>query len=204
MRRSFPKAIDYFNKLRGVLEARSGFKKYIEPAGGPFYGVYNIGTYTFAPFRIVWREQASSIQACVISSDEDSRHVIADHKLTLVGIDSADEAYFLCGLLNSMPVRAVVGAYSIEVQISTHVCATVNFPTFQQKNRLHKKIAKLSHQCHAAAKAGAASELDALEAKLDEAASEMWGIATAEFNALASWMRHDTEATPDTDDSGDE
>jgi hypothetical protein len=44
MRKSFPKAYDYFNKLRRALEERSGFTKYVAPSGGPFFAVYNIGT----------------------------------------------------------------------------------------------------------------------------------------------------------------
>jgi hypothetical protein len=206
MKRSFRRAFDYYTRFRSVLEDRSGFKKYIHPAGGPFYAVYNIGSYTFAPYRVVWREQASSIEACVISTSDDGRHVIADHKLTLVGLETADEAYFLCGLLNSAPVRAAVSAYSIEIQISTHVCAFVDLPRFQQNDARHKQIARLSKECHTLARKGEDSRLAELEHELDQAACDLWGLTMRELKIVqaAARPRRGTAKQDETDEDGGE
>src|SRR6266496_4162098 len=59
LKNRYHRTFDYFQQLRRDLEGRSGFIKFIRPAGGPFYAVYNIGSYTFKPFKVVWREQAS-------------------------------------------------------------------------------------------------------------------------------------------------
>ncbi len=81
LKRTHRRAYDYFMQLRPSLIERSGYKKFIKPAGGPFYGVYNIGSYTFRPYRVVWREQASTIQACVVSTATDGRFVIPESQL---------------------------------------------------------------------------------------------------------------------------
>jgi hypothetical protein len=132
----------------------------------------------------VWREQASSVEACVISTSDDGRHIIADHKLTLIGIDSHDEAFYLSGLLNSVPVRSVVKAYSIEIQISTHVCAFVNLPRFEKGNTLHKQIARVASECHDVARKGDQDRLVQLEGNLDRLAAQLWLLNATELEAL--------------------
>ena len=92
MKRKYPKAYAYLGRLRRPLESRAGYKKFIKPAGGPFYAVYNIGRYTFEPFKVVWPEQAQSIEASVVSDDKQGRLIIPDHKLTIVGLSDEQEA----------------------------------------------------------------------------------------------------------------
>ncbi len=151
MKREHPKAYGYFVRLRRELENRSGYMKYIKPAGGPFYAVYNIGHYTFQPFKVVWPEQASSVEASVISTDAKGRLVIPDHKLTIVGVSNEMEAHFLASALNSAPVRRAIADYAIEIQISTHVLKYIRIPRYDSANQLHRHIAELGAKCHKAA-----------------------------------------------------
>ena len=195
MKKHYPYSFDYFHTLKSALEERSGYRKFIRPAGGPFYGVYNIGTYTFQPYRIVWREQASTMQACVISTDNDGRLIIPDHKLTLIGCGSWDEAHFLCGLLNSTPVRVAVGAYAIEIQISTHVCNYIALPKFDRGKTTHVNVAELSRSCHEAALNENREELAELESKLDIECAKVWGLTGSELRKIQEAWESDL---PDT------
>ena len=33
----------------------------------PFYAIYDVGDYTFSPYKVVWAEMAGTLQAAVIS-----------------------------------------------------------------------------------------------------------------------------------------
>lgn len=196
LKRKYSRTFDYFQQLRPSLEGRSGYKKFIKPAGGPFFAVYNIGSYTFKPFRVVWREQASSLQACVISHDSEGRFIIPDHKLTIIGLNSEEEAHFICALLNSTPVQCAVGAYSIEIQISTHVTKVIGLPRYDQKNTLHRQIAEAGHACHDMSSLQEVVSLGRLEDEIDVSSAMLWHIEPKELELLR-------KAADRTDYSGD-
>jgi len=184
LKRTHRHTYDYFNQLRSALTGRSGYKKFIEPAGGPFYAVYNIGTYTFRPYRVVWREQASTLQACVVSKAEDGRLIIPDHKLTILGFDSEADAHFICALLNCSPVQSAVKAYSIEIQISTHVASFIALPRFDSNQALHREIERIGKACHKAAQNEDFGHLAKLERQLDEECAKIWGLSAKELKQM--------------------
>ncbi|MGH2523978.1 MAG: hypothetical protein ACRDH2_15840, partial [Anaerolineales bacterium] len=65
---------------------RSGYKKYLSPAGEPYYAIYNIGPYTFAPYKVVWKEQSTLFQCAVISSDNGKVIIYRVSTLNLSGV----------------------------------------------------------------------------------------------------------------------
>lgn len=184
MKEQYPKTYSYFSRLRHSLENRAGYKKFIEPAKGAFYSVYNIGKYTFEPFKVVWPEQAQSIEASVISHDKKGKLIIPDHKLTIVGVSNEEEAYFIAGALNSAPVKKAVSDYAIDIQISTHVLNYIRIPRFERKSELHLQIASISASCHKAAASGDKKRLIEFEAELDKAAAKLWDISDDELRSI--------------------
>lgn len=100
----FPKASAYLSKFKHQLESRSGYKKYLKPVGEPFYSLYNVGPYTFAPYKVVWKEQSSEFECAVVSS-VDGKVVFPDHKLMLVPFqDESEGTLCLCATrFNNFP-----------------------------------------------------------------------------------------------------
>jgi hypothetical protein len=197
LKRTHHRAYDFFQRLRSQLENRSGYRKYIRPSGGPFYAVYNIGTYTFQPFRVVWREQARTLEACVISVASDGRLINPDHKLTILGFETEGEAHFVCAVLNCTPVQLAVRAYSIEIQISTHVADYIGLPRFDPRQQLHREIAQLGQACHLAAQNSDLTGLARLEAELDEHGSRIWGITASELRRMQLGVQENALAGTD-------
>jgi hypothetical protein len=179
----YPRTYSYLARFRPHLERRAGYIKYLKAAGNPFYSLYDIKSYTFAPAKVVFREQAAVMSAAVITAYDD-KVVIPDHKLVLVSCDSVDEAYYLAGAFNSSVAQYTVASYVIDVQMSTHVLEYVKFARFDGKDKVHRGLASLAEAAHEAKSAGNGEEVHAIERRIDELAAEMWGLSKAELKEI--------------------
>lgn len=63
-----------------------------------------------------------------------------------------------------------------------YIMQDIAVPRFGKADDTHMRMSELSRQCHVAANNG--DQLTALEAEVDEAAAEIWGITSAELKAV--------------------
>ena len=101
MQAVLPRTYSYLKQFEDQLRNRSGFKQFFDVKTAPFYSVYNVGPYTFAPYKVCWREVAADINAAVCTSF-DGKVVTFDHTLVAVPCDSEEEGHYICALLNSV------------------------------------------------------------------------------------------------------
>jgi hypothetical protein len=159
-RREYPAAHRYFRRInrvqdeegRPLLEGRSTWKTRMKPNGAPFYAIYNVGAYTFAPYKVVWAEMAGDIAAAVASARNlphgiGTRPVVPDHKVYFVSTQSQDEAHFLCAMLNSEPVRVFVNSFTVKIQVGT-IFRHLKLPSYDSTNPNHRELVRLSRQAH--------------------------------------------------------
>ncbi len=192
----YPKTWAYLQRFETALRARSGFRRYFTRKQGrevvetgPFYSIFNVGEYTFAPWKVVWREQAAWFTVAVVGP-QGEKCVVPDHKLMLVDCRDEREAYYLAGVLNSAPVTFAVWAYSISIQQTTHVLGRISVPRFDPQNPVHAELAALSEEAHRVAPAAyegdpaARQRLQEIEARIDDLAAGLWGLTPAERRAL--------------------
>jgi len=144
MRQRLPLTYEYLARFEPQLRGRAAYRKYFTPSD-PFYSMYNVGPYTMARWKVVWRQQASWMTTSVCGP-LDGRAVIPNHKLTLVPVETETEAHYLCAVLNSAVVRAVVAGYAIPTGITTHVLDHVRVPRFEAGDELHVQIAEVGRQ----------------------------------------------------------
>ncbi|MBA7486329.1 hypothetical protein ES707_21887 [subsurface metagenome] len=106
----------------------------------------------------------------------------------MVAFDDEEEAYFVCGCLNSVLSQlAVVG--SIVLHPDTHVLRRVNIPRFSTNDRIHTEITNLSKECHAATARRDVGSLTELEMKLDRACGRLWGIQPLEIKSIRNCLQ---------------
>ena len=182
MQVEYPKTYHFLCEFKDELRGRSAFRNF-NPAAGEFYPLYNVGAYTFAPFKVVWREQMSSL-TCAVVGQKEGKPIVPNHKLMLVPFNNEVEAHFLCACMNSSPANFVVKSYSIEVQISTHVLRYVNVPQFDPSNPIHIQLADLSQQAHAATARGDVERVREVEAEIDRLAKSLWGLTDDELREI--------------------
>ncbi len=148
---SLPKTYNYFQAFKPTLETRSTYKGRMKNA--PFYAVYNVGDYTFSPWKVVWAEQPGTKEfpAAVVSSGEvpsvGKRVIIPDHKIYFAEFDNLNPAYFLCGLLNSSLVRMYIQSHNISIQIG-NIFKHMSLPEFDETDKRHLNLVNLVQQAH--------------------------------------------------------
>lgn len=189
MESKYPKSHSYFSRFEKFLRMRPSFRRYFRNSD-PYWSMFNVGSYTFSKWKVVWREQASTFTAAVIGP-QNGVPVVPDHKLMMVAIDSPAEAHYLCSVLNSTPSRAAISSYAIQIQMNTHILKNIRIPTFKPDDETHIDLSRLSEKAHNACKTGNIEELQLLEDKLDYAASRLWNISN---NQLAEMKRTLEEA----------
>ncbi|MDP9354164.1 MAG: hypothetical protein M3R02_02585 [Chloroflexota bacterium] len=144
-----PKTREYLSTFDALLRNRSTYK--LRMKGGPFYSIYNVGSYTFAPFKLIWAEQSGTFEAAVASSADvpcvGSRPYVPDHKIFFVEFDAAEPAYYLCGLLNSPSVRELVESHNISIQVG-NIFKHMSLPTFDAADPDHVTLSDWVKRAH--------------------------------------------------------
>jgi len=158
-----------------------------------FYILDNIGTYTFAPYKVVWKEVSARMtvggfHVAVVEPLQDKylgeNTVVPDHTVVLIPVENKDKAYYLAGILNSTIITFAL-QYAVVESISN-----LNIPKFDPNNDLHRRIAELSRRAHEVAKCIYAEtkpdycnnirnpekELEEIEKELDKAVAKLYDI----------------------------
>jgi hypothetical protein len=187
MKNEFPRTFEYFHNFRKKMLRRPHYIQHFKPSNAPYWSMYNVGNYTFAHWRVVWREQTSSFQCAVIEGDSEPI-VVADAKLIVVACGSSDEAHYLAAVLNSSPARFVIDSYVVKVQISTHVLKYLAVPTFSSRSSLHAALAEQSRGCHLAKTRGDTNALAKAEDRIDDLAGKVWGLDTNLLERIKACM----------------
>jgi len=139
----YPKTFSYLARHKDLLENRSSLKRYLPK--DPFYSCWNVGEYTFSPYKVCWAEISKAFNVCIISSLED-KIVVPDHKIYFIPLFSKEEAYYLCSYLNAPTVEELVLAYVENTQIGTHITDYIKIPKFDPANPIHMKMVNNSRQ----------------------------------------------------------
>jgi len=213
----FPLTFDYLNQYKDELKKRSikpflSLREKIKKAKNGverknaenridenFYIVDDIGSYTFAPYKVVWKSIAGAITgkatefACAVveplsTAFVSSKPVILDHGTIMIGFNDRDEAYYVSGFLNSSVVRTVIAAYTYELGQYTHIVDTIKIPKYNPSNELHRKISELSKKAHEIAKEiyengrkDLEDELKKIEDEIDIAVTESLGLSESDL-----------------------
>lgn len=139
----------WFTAYKALLEVRSTYRRQMH--GAPFYAAYNVGNYTFQPWKVVWPEMSTSFFAAVAGSTTvpvvGNRPYVPDHKVYFAGFDNKEPAYFLCGLLNTPMVCEWVESHIVSIQMGD-VFKHMNLPEYNAKDSVHVTLSKLVEKCH--------------------------------------------------------
>jgi adenine-specific DNA-methyltransferase len=86
--------------------------KYFDASkGDAFYSVYNVSTHTFSGYKVMWRQMTPLITAAVIGPQNDCHlgvvPAVAQHVVSIIATGTADEAHYICAMLNSSVASAI-------------------------------------------------------------------------------------------------
>jgi SAM-dependent methyltransferase len=183
MQSSCPRTYGYLSRFREELAARTHcMTRAMIERGEPFYSCVQTASYTFSPWKVVWREVSHNLDAAVVGP-HDNKPAIADHTIIQIAVQSSEEAHYIAAALNSAPAALLVLA-SIVLHPDPHVLEKLALPRFNPTNPAHVRLAELSEQAHKAAAEGKEKELSQIEAKIDKEAAKLWGLTDKELDAI--------------------
>lgn len=186
MKTKYPKTYMYLKRFEEVLKQRKsrGVTDMIKK-GAPFYTMFAVGDYTFAPYKVVWTRIAN-IEAAVVSQ-KDGKPIIPQETISLVALDNKDEAHYLCSMINSSPFQYAAISYSQaggKSMGSPHVLENIRIPKFDHKNKFHIHLAELSKKAHEVARIEDREKLKDIEEKIDDISAQIWGLTKEELKEI--------------------
>jgi hypothetical protein len=198
MKIEYPKLYSYLKNFKAELEKRT-----IKPFLGkkhktPFYRLDNIGRYTFAPYKVVWKRiagaitgKAVSFAAAVVKGAEEGKPIIPDDSLIMIDFNELDEAYYVSAVLNSSIIRLIIASYTYELRQETHITRYVRIPKFDTSNSLHRNISAFSSKAHLLASRyygegdmKAYEELSKVEDEIDKHVAQLYNINDEELKEI--------------------
>ncbi len=161
-----PKVVAYLSRFRKHLVNRGSYKRYQK--GRPFWSLWNVGEYTFSPYKVVWREMAGqNFCAAYVSESTDpvlgTKLVVPDHKLYFVPVDNEMEAAYLTGLLNAPSVTQAITSYSPSLSLGTNVVEHLDIPKYDPYDLDHFMLAVRSRNITRRGGGIAECEIDPLD-----------------------------------------
>jgi hypothetical protein len=179
LRRSYPRAFSYLQAMKPVLDARKGFsgwERHLRDES--FYAIQRIGSYSFSPYKTAWRYIATDFIVAVVGPDPNGRPRLCNDKVMYVGFREEWEAYYLCGLLSSDPIRWCVTSTMTGTQISTSAIRHLVLPPCSENDPRHRKIAECCHKGHEARSAGRSAAAEAELETIQELVAELYDLPT--------------------------
>ena len=143
-----------------LLDTRIQNGKFFNPDTQPFYRLDNVGTYTYSPYKVLWKEQTGSMSAVVVSTylnsvpDADAdlfvedKPIVVDSKVLMLDVYDEMEAYYVCGIINSPSVIEVVDGYAISTNRGVDVLKYIAIAKYDEGNEVHRSIAEISKNIH--------------------------------------------------------
>ncbi|MCL6451138.1 MAG: SAM-dependent methyltransferase [Acetobacteraceae bacterium] len=188
--RKYPRGYEYLQRFEAALRARrsQAVRRLME--SGPFYSMFGVGEYSFAPHKVVWHQMASSLAAAAVSPWE-GRPVMPEHVHAFVAANSREEALYLAAVVNSTPFAAAaasclpVGGKGFA---APHMLRRLRVPRYRPEDPRHRDLVLLSSEAHRARASGDPAALRAAERALDGAAAPLWGIEEAELRRLEAYL----------------
>ena len=179
---NFPRTCSYLKEFEKTLLKRAAYKKFMKSRNAPFFSIYNVGKYTYAPYKVVWNQMGARITACVISTVLDSylgtKFALPEHVLAFIPVKKEDEAHYICSIMNSsitdMILRSIGGGTK-SFGTPKVVEDTIKIPKYDKNNELHIKLSYLSKKAHETAQRG--GNTSEIEEEIDDIVSELYGIS---------------------------
>ncbi|MBX9653422.1 SAM-dependent methyltransferase [bacterium] len=180
-----PRTFAYLKSFESTLRGRAAQKRYFSKPTkggeaidtGPFYSMFNVGSYTLAPIKVVWNRMGNRLAAAVISQRE-GKLVLPQETHCFFGVDSWDEGDFVAALLNSDWTQRFLERLSPNSSKSfgtPRVMHQIRIGRFDPTRKIDRELSALGRKAREASAATNSIE-PSLKVALDLASAAYWEI----------------------------
>jgi hypothetical protein len=192
---NYPKTYSFFLEFLEELKNRAAYRQLFGKSNKPTYSVLNSKN-AIMPYKVAWKHIAGKITGkalfeCAVIHEERGKPIIPTHGIIYIPCMSENEAYFVCGILNSSFSSLIIASYALEVHLTTDIPKNVYIPKFNPKDKLHLKLSELSKKAHDLAKRyyeekdlTAQEELKKIEEEIDKTVAELYGVTEGELEEI--------------------
>ncbi|MGB9914724.1 MAG: hypothetical protein ACPLIG_04710 [Candidatus Bathyarchaeales archaeon] len=185
----FPRAYSFLYNFKKEIINGANYKQFGKNA--PFYFVYRVDNHTFAPFKVMWKEVGTKVDAVVVSNFTDyylrDKPIIPDYTCVYVPLENENEAHYICAILNSTISRCITSY--IHLHPDPHILDYVKVLPFDRRNNLHMELARLSKKAHELAFENSVTELSKIEEDIDRAVAKLYGITEEELKEIKNSLK---------------
>jgi hypothetical protein len=117
------------------------------------------------------------------------RPVVPQETCVLVVADTAEEAHYLCAVLNSVVAGFLVSAHSVTGGKgfgTPSILEFLNIRRFDAANPRHRLLAALSRRAHQAAACGRSCQ--DIQQRIDVEAAALWGLSPQQCRRIAECL----------------
>ena len=141
--------------------------------------MFSIGEYTFARYRVVWKRMAAKMSAVVVSAYKTPfgiKPVIATDTCSFFTAKNAEEAHYLCAILNSKSVNDFIRSFSSGGRGfgAPSVVKNLAIPPYDARNKIHFKLSELSRKAHHGVERG--HDISEFEEEINRTTEELWNL----------------------------
>lgn len=182
LQKHYPLTYAYLLQFEKVLRTRATYKRYFQ-RHAPFYTMFDVGDYTFAPVKVVWQGMGNfTMQAAVVAPS--AKSIMPNQAMhPFVALDNEDEAHYLTACLNSAPFTLAVRSHTQPGGKSfaqPGILKVLRIPRYETANPVHQQLSRLSRNAHA----GIINEQE-----IDILAARVWGLSSSELEAVVEALQ---------------
>lgn len=151
-----PRLARYYQENKSLLKSQTGYSdRIIGKADAEFYALARVGAYSYANYYVAMRDNTNWAAAVVTNVETEwgglKRPVFQNHAISICedsdgNFITEDEAYYICGILNS-PIVVKYMMTSSDTR-SFPIRPRVRIPKYDNANIQHQQISQLSKKAH--------------------------------------------------------
>lgn len=153
MRQLAPRTLQYLEQFEPQLRQRAAFRRYFQKHSrgespidqAPFYSMFNVGAYTFAPYKVAWHRMRSPLQASILTTVDD-KLLLPQETHAFVPLEHQQESIYLAAILNSdlfNELAESTGLAGGKSFASPHILQRVRVPMFDATCDVHRSLVEI-------------------------------------------------------------
>lgn len=164
----------YLAQFEAMLRERAAYRRYYQPQH-PFYSMFNVGLYSFAPVKVVWKGFGTKRMKAAVISTQAGKPIMTNQAMhPFIGLQDESEAHYLAASLNSAAFEYAVlsqGQVGGKSFAQPGLLKLLRLPRYEANHGLHQALANLSRDAHAGSPDDAA---------IAATTADLWGLSLAE------------------------
>ena len=143
----------YINNKKNLV--KTNYNDKIQGSKGEFYSLTRVGDYSFAEYRVIYRNNTKWVSTVVENSitewGESKNFLLLDHACSISQTNTGEfitknEAHYICAVLNSSIVEDLIMNSSDSRSFKSDI--TLNIKKFNQNSWVHNALSLLSEKAH--------------------------------------------------------